>query len=145
MSENLAEEYADTLVRSLTELWDAMDSDPDSEYDGYESPYEALMAMPLEITREVGEPFRILLTFGGPNAWITSNAHGEWAKSSPPRSSAPISTTCMEAWRGSDPLDTAGRSAVWPSPMIQTRTNRRASFRRRSCDDDGLRRVGRHR
>ena len=80
MSENLAEEYADTLVRSLTELWDAMDSAPDSEYDGYESPYEALMAMPLEITREVGEPFRILLTFGGPNAWITSNAHGEWAK-----------------------------------------------------------------
>ena len=80
MSENLAEEYADTLVRSLTELWDAMDSAPDSEYDGYESPDEALMARPLGITREVGEPFRILLTSGGPYADVTSNAHGEWAK-----------------------------------------------------------------
>ena len=86
MSENLAEEYADALVRSLTELWDAMDSNnPDSEYRGYGTPDEALMAMPLEVTRVVGEPFRILLALGGPalggpNAWITSNAHGEWAK-----------------------------------------------------------------
>jgi hypothetical protein len=29
--------------------------------------------------------------------------------------------------------------------MILNRTNRRASFRRRSSDDDGVRRVRRHR
>jgi len=30
-------------------------------------------------------------------------------------------------------------------PMISNRTNRRAAFRRRSCDDDGLRHVRRRR
>lgn len=79
MSENLAEEYADTLVESLTELWDAMDDSPDSEFDGYETPDEALMAMPLEIVREVGERFQVLLTSGGPNAWIESDAQGDYA------------------------------------------------------------------
>jgi hypothetical protein len=42
-------------------------------------------------------------------------------------------------------LDIARLSAVWACDMNLNRTNRRASFRRRSRDDDGLRHVRRHR
>jgi hypothetical protein len=42
-------------------------------------------------------------------------------------------------------LDIARLSAVWPNAMNLNRTNRRANFRRRSSDDDGLRHVRRHR
>jgi len=43
------------------------------------------------------------------------------------------------------PLDITCHQAVWACTMKLNRTNRRASFRRRSSDDDGLRHVRRHR
>ncbi len=67
------------------------------------------------------------------------------AKSSPQKSSARTSTTCTAASPDSNALDSACRPAVWPCAMIPNRTNRRATFRRRSSDDDGLRRVRRQR
>ena len=69
--------------------------------------------------------------------------------SPPPGPSTPASPRNSGTTASTDsrqlPLDTAGHSAVWACTMTLNRTNRRAAFRRRSCDDDGLRHVRRHR
>ncbi len=72
--QSMTEEYADTMVTALTELWEAIDNG--AEYDGYPDGYEYLDQWPLEIVREVGRPFTILLSFGGPNTRIESYADG---------------------------------------------------------------------
>lgn len=68
---NLAAEYADTLAETLSEIWEAIDSE--QEYEGQDA-REYLDEMPLEIVWQAGSPFEVLLTFGGPNAWIEQDA-----------------------------------------------------------------------
>lgn len=68
---NLAAEYADTLSGTLEEIWAAIDAD--EEYEGQDA-REYLDEMPLEIVWRKGSPFEVLLTFGGPNAWIEQDA-----------------------------------------------------------------------
>jgi len=60
--------YALSLRETLAEVWDAIDAGED--YEG-EDASEYLAEMPLEIVWEHGEPFSVLLTFGGPTAEIT--------------------------------------------------------------------------
>lgn len=68
---NLAEEYADSLAGTLADIWTAIDAD--GEYEGQDA-REYLDEMPLEIVWRKGSPFEVLLTFGGPNAWIEQDA-----------------------------------------------------------------------
>lgn len=68
---NLAAEYADTLAQTLAEIWAAIDADEDYED---QDAREYLDEMPLEIVWRMGSPFEVLLTFGGPNAWIEQDA-----------------------------------------------------------------------
>lgn len=64
MSQDLAKNYADSLLSTLAEMIEALDSDETGEA------CEAVQEMPLELVSRVGSPFSILLTFGGPNARI---------------------------------------------------------------------------
>ena len=73
-TQNHAAEYADSMVETLTEIWDAIDAD--EEYEGQDA-REYLDEMPLEIVWQAGSPFEVLLTFGGPNAWIEQDARYE--------------------------------------------------------------------
>lgn len=68
---NLAAEYADSLAETLAEIWAAIDAD--EEYEEQDA-REYLDEMPLEIVWRKGSPFEVLLTFGGPNAWIEQDA-----------------------------------------------------------------------
>lgn len=64
---NMAQDYADQLAETLSEVVAAIEAD--EEYEGQDA-REYLDEMPLELVNEPGEPFSVLLTFGGPNASI---------------------------------------------------------------------------
>lgn len=64
---NMAQDYADTLAETLSEVVAAIESG--EEYEGQDA-REYLDEMPLEFVSEKGEPFSILLTCGGPTAEI---------------------------------------------------------------------------
>jgi hypothetical protein len=63
--------YAENLDQLLAEVWAAIDADEDYES---QPANEYLDEMPLEIVWEKGEPFSVLLTFGGPSAQIVKEA-----------------------------------------------------------------------
>lgn len=95
---NLAADYARSLASTLDSIWQAADgelltpcqdcngtgtmedssdcSDCDgagevaTDQYGGQPALDYLDEMPLEVVWEKGEPFAVLLTFGGPNAWI---------------------------------------------------------------------------
>ena len=70
---NLAQDYADRLAESLDKVWQAIDAG--AEIDGQPA-IENLEERPLEIVAEIGEPFSILLTCGGPHAEIVWHGRG---------------------------------------------------------------------
>lgn len=70
---NMAQTYADQLAQTLEEIVDAIESG--EEYEGQDA-REYLDEMPLELVAEIGEPFAIVLTVGGPHAEITWSGRG---------------------------------------------------------------------
>ena len=64
---NMAQDYADQLAETLAEVVAAIEAG--EEYED-QDPREHLDEMALELVAEKGEPFSVLLTFGGPNASI---------------------------------------------------------------------------
>lgn len=80
MNENLAQNYADSLAETFAELVTAIE-DGAEIYDG-QDPREYLDEMPLEIIAEVGEPYSVVFTVGGPFAEVTwtARAGAEWAE-----------------------------------------------------------------
>jgi hypothetical protein len=65
--DTLAAEYSETLLSTLTDVWEAVQSG--DEYEGQPAD-EYLQDMALEVTYEKGRPFMVLFTYGGPGAWI---------------------------------------------------------------------------
>lgn len=72
MSENMAQDYADSLAQTFAELVTAIENDAEI-YDG-QDPREYLDEMPLEIIAEAGEPYSVVFTVGGPFAEVTWTA-----------------------------------------------------------------------
>ena len=64
---NMAQDYADRLATTLTEVVAAIEAG--DEYEGQDA-RSYLDEMPLEVVAEVGEPFSVVLTVGGPYAAI---------------------------------------------------------------------------
>lgn len=71
---NHAEEYAESLRDSITDVMDAVREG--REIDG-QDPHEYLDEWPLEIVRQVGRPFEIVLTVGGPDARVVCDLDAE--------------------------------------------------------------------
>ena len=72
MTDNQAAEYADTVKESIEEMMTALDPDRDSSAldDTYDDVREALDNYPLEIVHQIGSPFEVVITVGGPDARI---------------------------------------------------------------------------
>ena len=81
--QRMTEDYADTIAERVAELAKGL-SDPDAwvsedgaDYgEGADDFYEHIGDWPLEVRYERGEPFSVLVTFGGPNAWLIRDRFG---------------------------------------------------------------------
>lgn len=81
--QRMTEDYADTIAARVEELATGLDNpdawvSPDgAEYgEGADDFYDHLSEWPLEVKFERGEPFSVLVTFGGPNAWLVRDRFG---------------------------------------------------------------------
>lgn len=75
--QQMTEDYADTIAERVRELATGLEDQenwthPDGpEYgQGEDALYDYMSEWPLELVYEKGQPLAVLVTFGGPNAWL---------------------------------------------------------------------------
>lgn len=73
-SNELAHDYGIQLRGTLEEVWQQIDASGD--YEGQDA-REYLEEMVLEVDWEIGEPFAVVLTVGGPYAEITGGGRSQ--------------------------------------------------------------------
>ena len=84
---NNAERYARDVLDTLTTIVSAIDGDTDAleELETDDITDYLLSSYALEIVRQVGRPFEVLITFGGPNAWLECRLDGDGDRHGPAR------------------------------------------------------------